>query len=86
MTFTQNLRIPILYVWKLQSHLGPFVLLIKGFPNELQRNQKHTFHLLKFNLGFTLLCTTNDDQLMEKWIYFVKIKFHSNENIEWHYM
>jgi hypothetical protein len=28
----------------------------------------------------------NDSQLMEKWIDFMKIKFHMNENIEWHYM
>jgi len=29
---------------------------------------------------------TSDDQLIEKWNYFVKIKFHLNENIEWHGM
>jgi hypothetical protein len=28
-----------------------------------------------------LLCTTNDDEIMEM---FLEIKFHSNENIEWH--
>jgi hypothetical protein len=33
-----------------------------------------------------LLCIINDDDLMEKWIDFVKIKFHLNENIEWHRM
>ncbi len=26
------------------------------------------------------------DWLMKKWIDFVKIKFHLNENIEWHCM
>jgi hypothetical protein len=36
-----------------------------------------------------LLHITNDDQLInwwKKWIDFVKIKFQSNGNIEWHYM
>jgi hypothetical protein len=28
----------------------------------------------------------SDDQLMKKRVNFVKIKFHSNENIEWHCM
>ncbi len=36
-----------------------------------------------FNLGFALLCTTSDDQLlMEKQFDVVKIKFHLNDNIE----
>jgi hypothetical protein len=29
-----------------------------------------------------LVCTTNDDEMMKK----LGIKFHQNENIEWHYM
>jgi hypothetical protein len=38
-------------------------------------------------MGFGLLYIIYiDDQLMEKWIDFVKIKFHLNENIEWYYM
>jgi hypothetical protein len=41
----------------------------------------------KANLGSMLLHTKCDDQLTKKSIfYFVKIKFHSNENIEWHCM
>ncbi len=37
----------------------------------------------KANLGSVLLCTICDDQLIKKKKnYFVKIKFHSNENIE----
>jgi len=34
---------------------------------------------LIYNLGSMLLCTTNDDEIME---FFLDIKFHSNENIE----
>jgi hypothetical protein len=38
-------------------------------------------------MGFGLLYIIYiDDRLMEKWIDFVKIKFHLNENIEWYYM
>jgi hypothetical protein len=38
-------------------------------------------------MGFYLLFTTEiDDQLMEKWIDFVEIKFHLNESIKWYYM
>jgi len=37
------------------------------------------------NMGFMLLYITNDDRLM-KTIDLVKFKFHSNENIQWHYM
>jgi hypothetical protein len=33
-----------------------------------------------------LLCITNDDQLMKNYNDFVKIKFYSHENIEWHCM
>ncbi len=33
-------------------------------------------------MGYILLCTTNDDEMMRK----MGIKFHQNENIEWHYM
>jgi hypothetical protein len=35
-----------------------------------------------------LFCITNDDQLINclKKLNFVKINFHLNENIEWHYM
>jgi hypothetical protein len=29
-----------------------------------------------------LICTTNDDEMMKK----MGIKFHQNENIEWHYI
>ncbi len=35
-------------------------------------------------LGSALLHTNSDNQLMEKWIDFVEIKFHAKENIEWH--
>jgi len=40
-------------------------------------------------LGFALLCTSSDDQLInwsQRSIDFVKIKFHLNENIEWYCM
>jgi hypothetical protein len=33
-----------------------------------------------------LLCITNDDQLKKNCIDFVKIKFHWDENSEWHCM
>ncbi len=36
------------------------------------------------NLDFVLLHVTNDDYLMEKIIWFMKIKFHLNETIESH--
>jgi hypothetical protein len=34
----------------------------------------------------TFLCTTIDDETMKKWVDFLKIRFHSNENMEWHCM
>jgi hypothetical protein len=37
-------------------------------------------------LGFMLLCTTNDHQLMKKKNDFLEIEFHSNETIEQQYM
>jgi hypothetical protein len=44
----------------------------------------------KTKLGpFMLLCTTDDDQLINWWknqIDFVRIKFHPNENIKWNCM
>ncbi len=42
-----------------------------------------------WNLGFALPCISSDDQLInwsQRVIDFVKIKFHLNEDIEWHYM
>jgi len=45
--------------------------------------------LYYINLGFALLCTTSNHQLINWWkkkVDFVKIKFHLNENIEWHCM
>jgi aspartate carbamoyltransferase regulatory subunit len=38
------------------------------------------------NMGSTLLCITNDNQLIKKWINFVKIKCHWCENIEWNFL
>jgi hypothetical protein len=35
------------------------------------------------NLGFVLLQITNDNELVKKWVDFVKINFHLNENIDW---
>jgi hypothetical protein len=35
------------------------------------------------NLGSMLLHITNDNELVKKWVHFVKINFHLNENIEW---
>jgi hypothetical protein len=58
----------------------------------LTRTQKtpniyvYIIHNMKYYLGSTLLRTTHDYQLMKKWIHFVIIKFHLNENIEWHCM
>ncbi len=37
------------------------------------------------NLGSMLVCTTNDDQLWKTNVDFVEIKFHLNENNEWHF-
>jgi hypothetical protein len=37
-------------------------------------------------LGSMSLWIVNDSHLMEKWIDFMNIKFHMNENIEWHCM
>ncbi len=37
-------------------------------------------------LGLHVTNTTNDDQLMENLIDSQEIKFHLNENIEWHFM
>ncbi len=37
-------------------------------------------------LGSTLLHITNDNQFTKKKTHFVKIKFYSNENIEWYCM
>jgi hypothetical protein len=34
-----------------------------------------------FNLGSKLFCTTNDNEMMKKWVDFVQIKFH----FEWKY-
>jgi hypothetical protein len=45
----------------------------------------HLF-VIHINLGFMLLHIINDHQLLKKRIDFVKIKFHSNEHIEWHCM
>jgi hypothetical protein len=42
------------------------------------------FVLANANLGsMVLLCIISDDEMM---ICFLKIKFHSNENIKWHCM
>jgi hypothetical protein len=41
------------------------------------------------HFDLTVLQITSADQLislLKKWIDFVKIKFHSNENIEWQYI
>jgi hypothetical protein len=37
-------------------------------------------------VDFTFLFSTTDDETMKKWVDFLKIKFHSNENIGWHCM
>jgi hypothetical protein len=37
--------------------------------------------MLICHLGFTMLCSTNDDQTMNIYIY-IEIKFHLSENIE----
>jgi hypothetical protein len=42
--------------------------------------------LMKVNLGSALLWTTSDNQLMKEKNDVVEIKFHSNENIQWHRM
>ncbi len=33
-----------------------------------------------------MLCITNDDGMMKKWLYFMETKFHLNEHIEWYYV
>jgi len=41
----------------------------------------HLGFIYKTNLAFVLLCTTKDDEKKK-----LEIKFHLNENIEWHCM
>jgi hypothetical protein len=39
---------------------------------------------MKIYLGFAFLHTIDDNEMMKKWVDFVEIKLHSNENVEWH--
>jgi len=38
------------------------------------------------DLGSTLLCNIMTIKKWKKWIDFMEIKFHSNENVEWHFI
>jgi hypothetical protein len=45
---------------------------------------KYKIFIKYFHFGFKLLHTISDNHMMEKMDWFREIKFHLNENIQWH--